>query len=77
MARLKFTSEYSHNRETQEIEFKFPDDVDIDELRIIFIRMAYAMGYQKGSIESTFGPESINSFNMEDFYIQIRNNKNI
>lgn len=72
MAKLKYISEYPVNNEAKEIEFKFDDDLDIYELRILFIRMAHAMGYGPNSILNAFGPIDSSTEDIDDFFIQIR-----
>jgi hypothetical protein len=43
------------NREAREIEFTVPDDMDINEFKVMCVRMASAMGYQEKSIQKGFG----------------------
>jgi hypothetical protein len=43
------------NREAREIEFTVPDDMDINEFKVMCVRMASAMGYQDKSIQKGFG----------------------
>lgn len=42
-------------REAKEIELTVPDDMDINEFKVICVRMASAMGYQEKSIQKGFG----------------------
>ena len=42
-------------REAKEIELTVPDDMDINEFKVMCVRMASAMGYQEKSIEKGFG----------------------
>ena len=36
-----------NNREASKIEFDVPDDMDIHEYKVICVRLASAIGYQK------------------------------
>jgi hypothetical protein len=42
------------NREAREIEFTVPDDMDINEFKVMCVRMASAMGYQDKSFFNRF-----------------------
>jgi len=42
-------------REAKEIELTVPDDMDINEFKVMCVRMASAMGYQDKSIQKGFG----------------------
>lgn len=42
-------------REASEIEFKVPDDMDINEFKVMCIRLAHSMGYHPNTIDSAFG----------------------
>lgn len=44
-----------NNREANKIEFDVPDDMDINEYKLVCIRMASAMGYGNNSIKKSFG----------------------
>lgn len=58
MAKLifKYTDELlKDNREAREIEFTVPDDMDINEFKVMCVRLAYAMGYTEKSITTSFG----------------------
>jgi hypothetical protein len=44
-----------NNREANKIEFDVPDDMDINEYKVVCIRMASAMGYGNNSIKQSFG----------------------
>ena len=44
-----------NSREASKIEFDVPDDMDIDEFKIVCIRLASAMGYGNKSIKKSFG----------------------
>ena len=43
------------NREAREIEFTVPDDMDMNEFKVMCVRMASAMGYHENSISKSFG----------------------
>ena len=43
------------NREASKIEFDVPDDMDINEYKVVCVRMASAMGYGNKSIKKSFG----------------------
>lgn len=43
------------NREAREIEFTVPDDMDMNEFKVMCVRMASAMGYTDKSIQKAFG----------------------
>jgi hypothetical protein len=55
MARLTYNIEETHNREASEISFDVPNDMNINEYKIICVRLAHAMGYHYKSIERCFG----------------------
>ena len=58
MAKLifRYTDELLEDcREASEIEFKVPDDMDINEFKVMCVRLASSLGYQQGSIERAFG----------------------
>jgi len=42
-------------REAKEIELTVPDDMDINEFKVMCVRLASAMGYQEKSIQKGFG----------------------
>ena len=44
-----------NNREASKVELDVPDDMDINEYKIVCIRMASAMGYGNNSIKKSFG----------------------
>tara|TARA_A200000159_G_scaffold145014_1_gene150332 strand:+ start:774 stop:1046 length:273 start_codon:yes stop_codon:yes gene_type:complete len=44
-----------YQREANKIELDVPDDMDINEFKVICIRMASAMGYGNKSITKAFG----------------------
>ena len=55
MARLTYNIEETDNREASEISFDVPNDMNINEYKIICVRLAHAMGYHYKSIERCFG----------------------
>ena len=44
-----------HNREANKIEFEVPDDMDINEYKVVCVRLASALGYSNKSIKKSFG----------------------
>ena len=44
-----------NNREASKIELDVPDDMDINEYKIVCVRMASAIGYGNKSITKAFG----------------------
>lgn len=59
MAKLIFTytdKEFLETqREASKIEFEVPEDMDINEFKVMCTRLAHAMGYQESSINKSFG----------------------
>lgn len=59
MAKLifKYTSndEFIECREASEIQFVVPDDMDINEYKVMCVRLASAIGYQDKTIKKAFG----------------------
>ena len=58
MAKLifRYTDELvKTNREASEIEFTVPDDMDMNEFKVMCVRLASAMGYHEKSIKKSFG----------------------
>ena len=55
MAKIIYNTNASHNREAQSISFDIADDLNINEFKIVCVRLAHAMGYHYKSIERTFG----------------------
>jgi hypothetical protein len=59
MAKLIFTytdKEFlEFQREASKIELDIPDDMDINEFKVICVRMASAIGFQDSSIKKAFG----------------------
>ena len=54
--RFRYTDELVEDiREAKEIELTVPDDMDINEFKVMCVRMASAMGYQEKSIQKSFG----------------------
>ena len=52
------------NREANEVKLSVPDDMNINEFKVVCVRLAQALGYQQKSIEEGFvdlvyGDESI------------------
>jgi len=43
------------NREANKIEFDVPDDMDINEYKVVCVRLASALGYGNKSIKKAFG----------------------
>ena len=43
------------NREANKIEFDVPDDMDINEYKVVCVRLASALGYGNKSIKKSFG----------------------
>lgn len=44
-----------NNREASKIELDIPDDMDINEYKVVCVRMASAMGYGNKTIKKAFG----------------------
>ena len=44
-----------HNREINKIELDVPDDMDINEFKVVCVRLASALGYHENSINKSFG----------------------
>jgi len=42
-------------REASKIEFDVPDDMDMNEFKVMCVRLASAMGYHEKSINRAFG----------------------
>lgn len=55
MAKLEYHSEEPLNREAKHISFDVPDDMNINEYKIMCVRLASAMGYHPNSIYRAFG----------------------
>lgn len=62
MAKLTFTYTDTEleNREASQIEFTVPDDMDINEYKVMCMRLASAMGYHHETIVKGFGNEVYN-----------------
>jgi hypothetical protein len=43
------------NREANKIELDVPDDMDINEYKVVCVRLASALGYGDKSIKKSFG----------------------
>jgi len=53
---FRYTDELVEDiREAKEIELTVPDDMDINEFKVMCVRLASAMGYQEKSIQKSFG----------------------
>ena len=53
---FRYTDELVEDiREAKEIELTVPDDMDINEFKVMCVRMASAMGYHENSISKSFG----------------------
>lgn len=53
---FRYTDELVNEiREAKEIELTVPDDMDINEFKVMCVRMASAMGYTDKSIKKGFG----------------------
>mgnify|MGYP003657020346 FL=1 len=54
---FRYTEEdfVDNNREASEIELTVPDDMDINEFKVMCVRLASAIGYTETSIKKGFG----------------------
>ena len=54
---FRYTEEefVDNNREASEIELTVPDDMDINEFKVMCVRLASAIGYTETSIKNGFG----------------------
>ena len=43
------------NREANKVEFDVPDDMDINEYKVVCVRLASALGYSDKTIKKSFG----------------------
>jgi len=43
------------NREVSKIELDVPDDMDINEFKVVCVRLASTLGYSSKSIKKSFG----------------------
>ena len=59
MGKLIFTSTDKDfvelNREANKVEFDVPDDMDINEYKVVCVRLASALGYSDKTIKKSFG----------------------
>jgi hypothetical protein len=55
MAKLTYHNDEPYNREAETISFDIPNDMNINEFKIVCVRLAHAMGYHYKSIERCFG----------------------
>ena len=67
------------NREANKIEFDVPDDMDINEYKVVCVRLASALGYSDKSIKKSFGDlvfgnEDINDLKKLLDELNIKNN---
>ena len=44
-----------NNREASKVELDVPDDMDINEYKVVCVRLASALGYGDKSIKKSFG----------------------
>ena len=58
MATIEYRIDDKHYREANTIKFDIPDDMNIEEYKIICMRLAYALGYQHSSIQNMFSSET-------------------
>lgn len=58
MAELIYKDTNPKNREAFQISFDIPNDLTVNEFKIMCIRMASSIGYSPNSIERAFGNES-------------------
>jgi|TARA_R100000030_G_C3215736_1_gene114558 hypothetical protein len=70
------------NREANKIEFDVPDDMDINEYKVVCVRLASALGYSDKSIKKSFGDlvfgnEDVNDLKeiLDELNIENRNKK--
>ena len=69
-------------REASKIEFDVNDDMDINEFKVMCVRLASAMGYHEKSIKRAFGdlifgddnPKTIKEL-LDDLNIKVSNKK--
>lgn len=52
---FKYTEGLTETREASEIQLNVPDDMNINEFKIMCVRMASALGYHEQSISKSFG----------------------
>tara|TARA_B100001564_G_scaffold359297_1_gene380533 strand:- start:618 stop:875 length:258 start_codon:yes stop_codon:yes gene_type:complete len=45
----------SEIREAKEVKLSVPNDMNIDEFKVVCVRLAQSLGYQEKSIEKGFG----------------------
>lgn len=56
MDRLIYSRGRDDTKECFKIEFDIPEGLTIGELKVIFIRLASALGYSEETIKDEFGP---------------------
>ena len=54
---FRYTEDYfkKFNREANKISLEVPDDMDINEYKLVCVRLASALGYSNKSINKAFG----------------------
>lgn len=67
MAKITYDTTDSNNREAQSISFDIADDLNINEFKIVCVRLAHAMGYHYKSIERAFGDLEYETQSDRDF----------
>ena len=56
MARMSFKYEYDEEcRDISGITFDVPEDMTIDEYKVMCVKMAHALGYHENSIKRRLG----------------------
>jgi phage-related protein len=75
---FKYTDKELENREASQIEFIVPEDMDINEYKVVCMRLAAAMGYCNDSIVKTFGTDDIDKIGdgLKNLLDEIGNTKN-
>lgn len=77
MAKLTYIHEDNEfNREASTIEFTVPDDMNINEFKVMCVRMAHAIGYHQNSIKRSFGDLHFGNDDKKEFK-QLLNELNI
>jgi hypothetical protein len=77
MAKFQYIHEDNEfNREASTIEFTVPDDMNINEFKVMCVRMAHAIGYHQNSITKAFGDLNFGNDD-KDKFIQLLNELNI
>jgi hypothetical protein len=80
MAKLtfKYTDGELENREASQIEFIVPEDMDINEYKVVCMRLAAAMGYYNETIVKAFGVDEVDKIGggIKKLLNEIGNTKN-